>query len=470
MQRLALCSSVLTLVVCLLGNQSPAADLFQAGLAVEDITPPLGYRMSGYFSERLNTGVKDPLLAKALVLQQGPEAVALVFCDLAGISLDVSTRARQRIAKEVGIPVSNVVIAATHSHTGPLYFGALRAHFRRKSIEQHGSDPHEKIDYTDLLVDKLVAAVQAAQSSQQPVQLAAGYALENRLSFNRRFHLKNGTVRFNPGQLNPNIVRPAGPIDPEVGLVSVTPTAGGQPLAAVVAFALHLDTVGGTEYSADYPKHLQDALRTEFGLEFLSLFGAGTCGDINHVDVSIRGRRSAEEIGTMLAESVGERIPELTPIAQPALAVRSQQVDALLQTYNPEEIAAARELMEQVADRKVPFLDRVKAYKIMALELREGPRVPIEVQAIRLSSNVAIVTLPGEVFVDLGLAIKQDSPFETTLVIELANDAPGYIPTRKAFVEGSYETVNSRVRTGEGERMVETALRLLEELKPDADD
>lgn len=466
MRRYLPAISILAVVIPILHSPTQAEQL-RAGFAVEDITPPLGYRMSGYFRERLSTGVKDPLQAKALVLQQDQEVVALVFCDLVGISLDVSTRARNKIADEIGIPASHTAIAATHSHTGPLYFGALRAHFRRKAIEQHGHDPYEEADYAAVLVDKLVAAVQTAKAALQPMQLAAGYAHEDRLSFNRRFHLKNGTVRFNPGQLNPNIVRPAGPIDPEVGLVSLTPVDGKQPAAAIVSFALHLDTVGGTEYSADYPKHLQEALRKRFGPEFLSFFGIGTCGDINHVDVSIKGRRSAEEIGTLLAESVGEQLPKLPPIEHPSLKVLSEHIDAPLQQYSPDETAAAGELMEQVDDPQVPFLDRVGAYKIMALGLREGATIPAEVQAIRLSDELAIVTLPAEVFVELGLAIKQGSPFETTLVIELANDAPGYIPTRKAFVEGSYETVNSRVQPGEGERMVETAVRLLNKLKPD---
>jgi hypothetical protein len=75
------------------------------------------------------------------------------------------------------------------------------------------------------------------------------------------------------------------------------------------------------------------------------------------------------------------------------------------------------------------------------------------------------VTLPAEVFVELGLAIKAASPFKTTLVIELTNDSLGYIPTKKAFAEGSYETVNSRVQPGAGEAMVETAIRLLKELE-----
>jgi hypothetical protein len=95
----------------------------------------------------------------------------------------------------------------------------------------------------------------------------------------------------------------------------------------------------------------------------------------------------------------------------------------------------------------------------------QAETLPLEVQAFRLSNDVAIVTLPAEVFVELGLAVKAASPFKTTLVIELTNDSLGYIPTKKAFAEGSYETVNSRVQPGAGEALVETAVGLLNELK-----
>jgi len=435
-----------------------------AGVAVVDVTPPVPYRMSGYFRERLSDGILDPLYAKAVVFQQGDTTAALVFVDVVGMSLDVSTTAREKAAAQTGIPYENIAIAATHSHTGPLYFGALREHFRRKTIEKHGEDIHEKIDYPHQLVEKLAQAIEQAQQRLQPVTLTAGYGREERLSFNRRFHMKNGTVRFNPGQQNPNILRVAGPIDPEVGLIQLSSTKTGKPLAAMVNFALHLDTVGGTKYSGDYPKHLQDVLRAKYGDEFLSLFGTGTCGDINHVDVTIRGRRSAEEIGRMLAESVARDLPKLKPIAEPSLAVKSTSVSAPVQEYTPEQIAAAAQTMESVADSKTPFLKRVEAYKISALQLRGVESIALEVQAFRLSRDLAIVTLPGEVFVELGMAIKQASPFETTLVIELANDAPGYIPTEKAFAEGSYETVNSRVQPGNGEKIVEAAIGLLKEL------
>jgi hypothetical protein len=139
-------------------------------------------------------------------------------------------------------------------------------------------------------------------------------------------------------------------------------------------------------------------------------------------------------------------------------------VEAPLQKYTPEQATAARERMAKIGTRELSFLEQVETAKIFDLSLRESDTIPLEVQAFRLSDEVAIVTLPAEVFVELGLAIKQASPFETTLVIELSNDDPAYIPTRKAFAEGSYETVNSRVVSGSGERMVEAAVKLLREL------
>jgi len=107
--------------------------------------------------------------------------------------------------------------------------------------------------------------------------------------------------------------------------------------------------------------------------------------------------------------------------------------------------------------------------KILDVAKRNSPTIPLEVQVYRLTDAAAIVMLPGEVFVDLGLAIKARSPFATTLVVELANDVPAYIPTRKAFAEGSYETVNSLVQSGGGELMVDKAVQLLQELAPGAE-
>ncbi len=469
---LGLLSCVVAMAVCVRPSIASGAEL-EAGVAVADITPPLNYRMCGYFNERLSTGIHDPLHGKALVLRQGNAKVAMVFCDLIGVTRDVSDRARQAAEKKTGIPQDNILIAATHSHTGPLYEGALREYLHQRAVAKHGSDPYEKIDYPALLVERLTKAIVEANGALRPAAMAAGLGREAGLSFNRRFHMKNGPVVFNPGKLNPNIVRPAGPIDPEVGIVLVRDAAG-SPLASLTVFALHLDTMGGTLYGADYPYYLEQSLRADLGSGFVSLFGNGTCGDINHIDVSTSkpqpgGGAETKRIGEALAAKVKSELPKLKPVGRPRLAVRTETVMAPLQKSSAEEIAWAKAAMEKIGTDKLSFLDQVRAYKIMDLQLREGDVLPILVQVFRLSDEVALVALPGEVFVDLGLAIKKASPFRITMVVELAHDTPDYIPTKKAFGEGSYETVNSRIQPGGGEMAVEAAARLLKQLKEAGD-
>ncbi len=449
------------------------SDELAVGVATIDITPPVGYRMSGYFSERPSTGTHDPLQAKALVMRQGDTSAAIVVCDLIGLPAEVSQSAREAAEKKLGIPAKNITIAATHTHTGPLYFGALRNHLHDVAVKASGDgrDPREAVDYPKQLAEKLVEALALADKAARPASIASTIARRDDLSFNRRFHLKDGTVRFNPGKLNPNIVRVAGPIDPDVGLLAIQ-DADGKTTATLTAFALHLDTVGGTEYGGDYPYYLQQSLRRELGDDFISIFGTGTCGDINHIDVRNdrpqKGHEEARRIGEALAETVIAALPKLSASKSPRLGVRSAGVEAPLQRNSADETAAARADMFKVGHRKLPFLDEVKACTIVDVALRDARGdglLRMEVQAFRLDDETAIVCLPGEVFVDLGLAIKQTSPFARTLVIELCNDDPAYVPTRKAFAEGSYETVNSRIQPGAGELLVTTALKLLGELK-----
>ncbi len=136
-----------------------------------------------------------------------------------------------------------------------------------------------------------------------------------------------------------------------------------------------------------------------------------------------------------------------------------------LRPYTAAEIDWAKQTMHKLGTREVPFLDQVRAYEIMNFVDRGPGPLPALVQAFRLSDELAVVGLPGEVFVDLGLAIKKASPFAVTMVVELSQDCPDYVPTRKAFSEGSYETVCSWIQPGGGEKLVEAAIDLLQELK-----
>src|SRR4029077_20106955 len=126
--------------------------------------------------------------------------------------------------------------------------------------------------------------IEQAAKNVQPATLSAGSTEQLDLAFNRRFHMKDGTVRFNPGRDNPDVVRPAGPIDPAVNILRIA-DATGRTRAVVSNFALHLDTLGGTESSADYPYYLQQQLQAAVGHEIVSIFATGTCGDINHINI-----------------------------------------------------------------------------------------------------------------------------------------------------------------------------------------
>jgi neutral ceramidase len=288
---------------------------------------------------------------------------------------------------------------------------------------------------------------------------------------------------------SPGVVRAAGPIDSEVGLLLVRSAASGQPRCLLSNFALHLDTVGGTNWSADFPYYLEQAIRQSAGKEVVSLFATGCCGDINHVDPSRKEVNKTEFIGRSLAKTIQAALPELRRVEQPELRIRRAVVPVPLQEVTAEQAARARPLLlEARAGKKTDFFDLVRAYKAVLLDqLRNktpqadpadvinwglshswagiGDRLPVEVHVLALGEEVALVFLPGEIFVDLGLAIKRASPFRTTLVVELANcEETLYIPTRVAYAGGSYEVTNSALQPGSGEMLAEAAVRLLREI------
>lgn len=439
----------------------------EVGFASVDITPAVGYRMSGYFYERFSSGVHNPLQAKAIVLEQGDVRFAWVFCDLLGVPSPITATARTEAAAATGIPRENIFVAATHSHTGPLYFGPLRNYFHERAVKAEGSDRHEATPYPPQLAEKLVEVVKLAAENAAPAKLAAGTTQQHGLAFNRRFVMRDGTVRTNAGKLNPDIVRPAGPIDPEVGLLQFR--RAGKPVAGLTVYALHLDTTGGDEYAADYPFYLERDLRADLGADYFSVFGIGTCGDVNHLDMSHdrpqKSHEESERIGSALASTVVTALANLPDVDEPKLAAVSKVAQVPLQQFTPAEVVEARANLAKVGTRELPMLDQVHAVKIVGIDDLGVEKLPMEVQAFRISDKVALVALPGELFTELGLAIKQRSPFPITLVVELSNDYPGYIPTKRGFAEGGYEPTNSKLQPGGGEQLVETAVSLLGKLK-----
>ncbi len=455
------------------------------GFAEADITPPEGYPMAGYYHERLSTGIRDPLKAKAVVVLGEQEQAAIVVCDLIGISYDLTSIVRKRVADKLNIPEQHIVVAGTHSHTAPDYTREL---FDYVVTEKPRSDG--KPSYSEKLISGICNALLHAHAAAQPVTVRSGSARQTvPVSFNRRFVMRDGSVRTWMNYRTAGVVRAAGPIDDEVGLVEVRDSVQQKPLGLISNFALHLDTVGGTQWSADYPFYVQQATRTALGEGVVSLFATGTCGDINHADPSKSERNTTDFIGQSLGQTVVRGLAELQTAESSSLRVRSAVVRLPLQVVSEGDVRKSEQILSVLKNGgKVEFLDQVLAYKTIMLDHLQhspslsqttdyiswglsrkwagiGSELPVEVQVIALGDDVAIVCLPGEVFVDLGLAIKRASPFRTTIIVELANCVESiYIPTRVAYANGSYEVTNAALQPGSGEILVATAVGLLREV------
>lgn len=438
--------------------------VFRVGAAAVNITPPKGIPMAGYYSLRVCEGVHDELYAKALVLDDGNSLSAIVSCDLISIPARVISEARKKIAERIPIPSDAILISATHTHTGPTLH-------RNSSIDELvGGSWEISRQYTEELPEKIAQALVEAFRKRQPARLYVARQEEHELSFNRRYWMRDGSVGWNPGKLNPNIIRPVGPIDPEV-LVLYVEGENGQPLAAYVNFALHCDTVGGNLISADYPGVLAKRLGEYKGSQFITLFGNGACGDINHINVNWadrqKGPEEANRIGTILAGDVMKAFMKLQEVNPKLAKIRREIAKLPLAPITDEDVKRAKEIMSQ--RDKAKFLDLVFASKVLDVAARNGKPLDAEVFVLALGEQVAIVGLPGEVFVTLGMNIKKGSPFPYTFVVELANGSLGYLPHCSAYAEGHYEPVSARCAQGSGEILVTTALRLLSQVRGDAD-
>ncbi len=356
------------------------------------------------------------------------------------------------------------MISATHTHTGPVV--------DRKSA--FGGQAKVVDEYLAALPARIAEAVRRAEGRLAPATVRAASGREASIAFNRRYHMRDGTVGWNPGKLNPNILKPAGPIDPEVPVVFFESSVG-KPLATYVNYAVHLDNVGQPTISADLPYTLARCMADFQGPEMITLFSAGCCGDVNHIDVHWRepqrGFGNPARMGTILAAEVLRTWPHLEPVNSTTLRVKSERVLLALPEISESDRSKAQVVIGQLADAKAPrptFLETVAAFKTRDVASREGRPQEVEVQVVALGHGLAWVSLPGEIFTELGLAIKQDSPFPRTIIAELANGSIGYIPARRAYAQGNYEVISARCAEGSGERLVAAAVRLLKDLYAEA--
>jgi len=401
-----------------------------AGAARSVITPPLGVHMPGFFTDRTAKDIHDELYARCLVLDAGDAAVAMVNCDLIAAERADLDVARKRAAELTGLHPENILIACTHTHYGPATLSVFQT-------------PKDEA-YTAWAMERIGDAVALAWNRRAPAAIGWTRAFCPEEVHNRRWHMRDGSVRMNPGYQNPDMVRPAGPTDPELVILGVFDHQHGL-MASVVNYALHY--VGGPfgeTISADYFGVVDQTLTRLSRPDSVHLLLNGCCGDINNCNFTqpppeyphpfYHVERVGRRIGTLaFAALQGVRERDAAPILRAAV----EPFTFRRRHPTPEELEQARNLTAGETDAAV---DRDRLYARELLLVAEEPleRESI-IQALRIGDG-AVVGLPGEVFVEIGLEIKQRSPFAFTQTAELANDYLGYIPPDRALAERGYET------------------------------
>lgn len=417
--------------------------MVKCGAAETVITPRLGTYIPGYFIERVADDILDDLYARAVVFDDGEKTAGIVVLDVMHVPAEVVRKIRGRIS-EYGIDGANIMVAATHTHTGTAV-----------SVTRTN-------DYCDIArqedVDQICAraadAVYLAYRRRKEAKIGFGAETETEVSFNRRWWMKDGKVHTWPGISNPDSIAAAAGIDPEVGVVRIDDLEG-KTIAVLINFANHPDTVTGCAYSGDYIGALCKKMHSVLGEQVISVFMNGCCGDITHIDYT--GEHPVQKnhrffIAERLADDVLRAYGKIHTEEMENIDACSQTVTIARRQFTEEEYKAAKreveEIMAQSSFRKPTAgnKDRLKrlAYASSAVKLYENPILSkeLEVQAIRVG-DIAFSFMPGEILVEIGLELKKKSPFSKNFVVELANGNGGYIAPKKAISEGGYEVTRS---------------------------
>jgi hypothetical protein len=413
-----------------------------------DITPPLGSTMPGYFDDRKATGIKDRLYAKSCVIESEGNCLALLVLDTLFVHPYVTDEVRRRVQESVGIAGAAIMIAATHTHTGGPVFTTTFL-----SADQ---------GYLELLAERATEAIITAYHARKEARIGYGMGQEGDIAFNRRFWMKDGSLRTNPGVGNPDIHKVEGPIDRDVLVVRID-DANGNPIGIISNYTCHTDTVGGTEFCADFPGQLSAVLKKTYGESMVSLFFMGASGNINHVDVTGRWPRSSDTYKIMGRILAGEVIRVREKIrTETDLQIEVDQQMFMMDYRLPlaEDIAAARLCLENPSATQNDLAFAAELLNSLHCE----PQAHVEVQAFKLG-QMAFVGVPAELFVEFGLQIKEQSSSPFTMINELCSGhVVGYICPQEAIDHGGYEpriTSNSRIPGDMGNRIVESALSMV---------
>jgi len=445
--------------------------VFSVGFSRVDITPPPGVPMSGYTFLRRASAILDNLEVNALAVSDGRKTALLLSADMLDLQdNDLALVMRQRIAAAVDIPLEAVYFHCTHTHLSPAFGKA----------DPNGETSFDgDVAYCEGLIAKACAAAKAAVADLAPATIAVGRAEAKRISFIRRFRMKDGSVRTNPGVGNPDILAPIGQADETVQVIRFR--RDGRDEVVAVNFGTHPDTVGGDAISADWPGFARRL--TEKSLDGVKciLFN-GALGDVNHVCVDPRpgereglkrdfddvdrGYAHSERMGSVIARAVVSVYGQCAPVEAGAVDFSVKDVAIPSNRPRPEDLPTAHRYSELHAagrDAEIPFkgmeLTTVVAEAGRMLRLENGPDAfSMPLSSVSIGGAVRFVGIPGEPFTEIGRRIKEGSTSAMTFVTSITNGYYGYFPTANAYREGGYEARSSVFDASVGDRIVRSVV------------
>jgi hypothetical protein len=410
-----------------------------------EITPPPGTLKIGWLKEIVGTRAIDPLMARVCVLQSAGVHVAFVQLDTLSVSRRMVADIRKRVADKYDFPGANVMVGATHNHAGPAIVRAGEVKADAKEVER----------VTGLIVD----AFGVAMNKQELVEVGFAHRHVHALANNRRVVMRDGTVRTHGTFDDPNALALEGPVDPELSLLVVRAKDDGQPMGCVANYTCHPTHEGPTEnFSAGWPGvFAREMAKAGRGV---TLFFNGALGNVGTTDPRrANANMGMAEMGTSLAVEAGKAMEKVTLADELKLASRSEVIQLPFRTVTDDEVHGTTRGAQRFIDSKI--YDRLMPQLVE--EIKSQGSQPAEVQVIDVGDH-AFVSIPAELFVELGLRIKERAYPRRAVIVGLANGMVGYVPTKEAFARGGYETTflnTSKLDHNAGDMLDDAAVRLV---------
>ena len=447
-----------------------------AGFSRVNITPMLGIFVTGYFKPRYAEGILDELEINTLALSCGETKVVLMSADLCGINQGLAKILTEDICAATGLPREGVYLHTTHTHTGPAMPG-------RGCEEDEGSALID--EYFQSLRRKFADAAVLALADLKPAKMGYGIGDAPNISFIRRFRMKDGSIKTNPGVNNPDIVAPVGEVDTRVNVVRFD-REGGDTLV-FVNFGDHPDVVGGNLISADWPRFLRETVEKTLD-DTKCVFFNGAQGDVNHVNVHptggylndmfmdfddvARGYGHSRYMGRVVAGGVLQAFDKVKYVEVDSLKAQRKAIRVPSNRATAEELVEAHkinDLHNAGRDEDIPFtgmmLTTVVAEAGRMVRLENGPDFfDMELSGVAVGP-VALLGIPGEPFNGVGLGLKAAEGWELVCPTCLTNGSEAYFPMRECYEEGGYEARSSSMKAGCAELIIEEGTALLNSLR-----